>query len=173
MHNHNNDTPQQLGRRGERYVYDVFLDAGVDPVPAVAVGDLVLAGGDGFVVEVKASRVGADGRYQFCLLRERGGVIKTDASRADLVVLLAYNGAVTPAVFAIPGTKVRNAKQIKLPEDLKSYNGWLSRWRGWDRAVDELLGLKQDIAGAGGTAPGDVSVGFSGEKCSKTGANPT
>jgi len=141
-------TAQELGEKGEQFIFDLFEEAGREPVRASG-SDVVLDGGEGLRIEVKAARLtrrsDAPGkRYTFSLYRARNGQVKTDARRSDLVCLLCYptpaggNGAPEPDVFAIPTARLGSRRQVALPENLVAYTGRWSWYAGFDRAVREL-----------------------------------
>jgi len=131
--------PQELGAQGEKFILDLLTGAGLD-VEMGGPGDLVISG-SGLTLEVKASLPrGKRQRFQFCLYRANGRQVKTDARRADLVILLAYHSPVSePAIFVIPSSRLDGQKSIKLPASLGRYTG---RWQwyrdAWERALDEM-----------------------------------
>jgi len=129
-----------LGYKGESFVYQLFERAGRGPSfsgPA----DIRLA--DGLTIEVKASlpSKGKRKRFQFCLFRKtQDGVVKTDARRADLLILLAYKSTESaPVIFVIPNARLNGGKSIKLPADLGKYSGKWSWFAGFNRAVEEVM----------------------------------
>ena len=129
----------ELGWSGEQFVVNLFRAAGVTARHNVGPGDILL--GNGLAVEVKASLPGRAGRmrFQFCLYREQDGVVKTNALKSDLVILLAYpKVGVAPVVFGIPSERLKGQKTLKLPRDLSAYTGKWSWFRGLGRAYNEL-----------------------------------
>ena len=137
-------TSQKLGAQGEAYILALLKDAGLDAEPTT--GADIIINDSGLLVEVKAARLscraqGKGKRYQFSLYREQRGRIKTDARRADLTVLLCYNGKPTPtALFAIPRGRLGNRRHLAIPGNLAGYVGQWSWFKGWGRAVNEILG---------------------------------
>lgn len=134
----------ELGHKGESYIFALFERAGRNPIPAPrGRGDIVLDGGEGLSIEVKASTLTRSGdgrrRYQFCLYRQMGQVVKTDARRSDILILLAYADLdKNPVLFCIPTRRLNGTKTLKLPTNLNAYAGWVSHYRNFNRALDEL-----------------------------------
>jgi len=135
----------ELGRLGEKYILDLLRQHGLDAQPRAHGADIIIRDG-GVLVEVKAARLSRRAqsqgkRYQFSLYREQNGKVKTDARRADLTVLLCYNGKSTPvAMFAIPRGRLGDRRHLAIPGNLAGYVGQWSWYRNWDRAVSEISG---------------------------------
>jgi hypothetical protein len=136
-------TGYELGDLGERYVAMLFHRAGLR-VERAGPADLLV---EGVPVEVKAARPGGycgDERrgFQFCLRREtRRGKIKTDARRADLVVLLCYyHDERDPAAFVIPTDRLgdRHKVVISNPRPWAYAGRWAHYYEAWERAAPIL-----------------------------------
>lgn len=128
-----------LGWEGERFAMRLFSAAGIDAQHGAGPGDILL--GNGLSVEVKASLPGQSGRrrFQFCVYRESDGLVKTDALKSDLVILLAYaQVGVAPVIFGIPSGRLKGQKTLKLPRNLSAYTGKWSWYRGLGRAYKEM-----------------------------------
>jgi len=135
----------ELGRLGEKYILDLLRQAGLDAQPCDRGADIVIRD-SGLLVEVKSARLSRRARcrgrrYQFSLYRVQNGQVKTDARRADLTVLLCYNGKPTPtALFAIPRGRLGNRRHLAIPGNLAGYVGQWSWFRDWGRAIKEISG---------------------------------
>lgn len=136
-------TGHELGDLGERYVAFLFHQAGLQ-VERRGPADLLV---EGVPVEVKAARprgYRSDGRrgYQFCLRREtRRGRIKTDARRADLVVLLCYyRDDRDPAAFVIPTERLGDRRKVVISNPRPwAYGGrWAHYYEAWEHAAQVL-----------------------------------
>ena len=128
--NVNGLTPLALGAEGERFARQQFEAMGyvVRPPLEKKTGDLAVidkSTGEVIKVEVKTSRNGSDGRWQFCVTRRAVGRNKTDCQHADVVLLQAVNaktGLVT--AYIVPAKEMNGQAILRI----SSAGSALSKW---------------------------------------------
>ena len=117
-----------VGRLGEAFVADNLRYAGLEVQPGQRADLRALVDGRAIEIEVKTARPSNyDGRgtlgYQFTLYKTHyGRRVKTDARRADVIVLICLDHAATEvrAVYILPARTCDTRRTISLPLSLNS-----------------------------------------------------
>lgn len=132
--------PTLLGHEGERFAKQQFEAAGyVVSIPTEKRnGDLRIKDpktGQVMKVEVKTSRNGVDGRWQFCITRRAGKRNKTDCTHADAVLLQAVNRVTGLVMTYIIPSNVLAGQAILRMSRAGSAKGKWEQYRVADYAV--------------------------------------
>jgi hypothetical protein len=116
-----------VGLAGEIVIARAFEANGYSVDIAHDRGDLHVFDSDGVmsIVEVKASRKGADGRWQFCLWKKGS----QDHRSADFVVLLSVGKSGFGVPFVVPIHVLRDKSKVCLPQWANTYRGYLAPYR--------------------------------------------
>lgn len=116
-----------VGLAGEIVIARAFEGNGYAVDIAHERGDLHVFDSDGVMstVEVKASRKGSDGRWQFCLWKKGS----QDHRKADFVVLLVVSKTGFGIPFVVPIHVLRDKNKVCLPTYANTYNGYLAPYR--------------------------------------------
>lgn len=124
---HMSQSHNAIGLTGEVIVARAFEANGYTVDISHDRGDLHVFDSDGVmsIVEVKTSRKGADGRWQFCLWKKGS----QNHRSADFVVLLAVGKTGFGVPFVVPINVLRDKSKVCIPGWALDYKGYLAPYR--------------------------------------------
>lgn len=115
-------------------------------------GDLRVTTPSGMVmrVEVKTSRKGARGGFQFNLWKKSKHGMHTNCEQCDVLVLLCVRPSGMLHVFILPGAAVRNRRSITLSDPSKRMSSKYAVYRQYMdsislKKIEDMKGLDDEI----------------------------